>query len=109
MPSNGAGIFSRAGWHEGGGFCVSSSKTLVSKILSFSDQMAEWSKAVVLGTILRAWVRIPLWSATFFSRPLSPAVGADFTFGPNIRQSGARCHQYLLFFGPAFHLRPRNI
>ena len=29
--------------------------------------MAEWSKALVLGTSLRAWVRIPLQSDQFFS------------------------------------------
>ena len=30
--------------------------------------MAEWSKALVLGTSLRAWVRIPLQSENIFSR-----------------------------------------
>ena len=30
--------------------------------LAASDTMAEWSKALVLGTSLRAWVQIPLVS-----------------------------------------------
>ena len=30
--------------------------------MPLGDTMAEWSKALVLGTSLRAWVRIPLVS-----------------------------------------------
>ena len=36
--------------------------------------MAEWSKALVLGTSLRAWVRIPLQSENFFLGPYTKII-----------------------------------
>ena len=35
-------------------------------IMHIQGEMAEWSKATVLGTVLRAWVRTPLSSQSFY-------------------------------------------